>query len=36
MNAKIFTYPMLIKESHLDSFGHMNNATYLELFENAG
>lgn len=31
----IFTYPLLILESHLDSFGHMNNATYLEVFEEA-
>jgi thioesterase-3 len=35
MNAKIFTYPILIKEAYLDSFGHMNNAAYLTLFEEA-
>ncbi len=26
---------IVISESHLDSFGHMNNARYLELFEQA-
>ncbi|HUO58916.1 MAG TPA: acyl-CoA thioesterase [bacterium] len=30
-----FTYPVIIRESHLDSFGHMNNAAYLTLFEEA-
>ena len=29
--ADIFT----IKEHHLDTFGHINNATYLQLFEQA-
>ena len=24
---------LLIRESHLDTFGHVNNATYLEIFE---
>lgn len=28
-------YHILIKESHLDTFGHVNNATYLEIFEEA-
>lgn len=28
-------YPLLIKERDLDSFGHMNNATYMTLFEEA-
>lgn len=28
-------YEILIKESHLDTFGHVNNATYLMLFEEA-
>ena len=28
-------YPITIRESHLDTFGHVNNATYLELFEEA-
>lgn len=35
MFAKIFSYPILIKEHHLDTFGHVNNATYLSLFEEA-
>lgn len=26
---------MLIREMHLDTFGHMNNAMYLQLFEQA-
>src|SRR5690349_7129069 len=26
---------IIISEAHLDSFGHMNNARYLELFEQA-
>lgn len=29
------SYSVLIKETHLDTFGHMNNAKYLELFEEA-
>jgi YbgC/YbaW family acyl-CoA thioester hydrolase len=28
-------YPIQILEHHLDGFGHVNNATYLELFEEA-
>jgi YbgC/YbaW family acyl-CoA thioester hydrolase len=28
-------YSVLIRESHLDTFGHVNNATYLALFEEA-
>jgi acyl-CoA thioester hydrolase len=28
-------YEVLILESHLDSFGHVNNASYLVLFEEA-
>jgi YbgC/YbaW family acyl-CoA thioester hydrolase len=28
-------YEILIRESHLDTFGHMNNAAYLVLFEEA-
>ena len=27
--------PIIISEAHLDSFGHLNNARYLELFEQA-
>lgn len=30
-----FDYPMLIVERHLDTFGHVNNATYLQIFEEA-
>lgn len=30
-----FVYPLLIKEQHLDTFGHVNNATYLEILEEA-
>ena len=30
-----FFYPATIKEIYLDSFGHMNNAAYLTLFEEA-
>lgn len=32
---KTFHYPVLIKEHHLDTFSHVNNATYLELLEEA-
>lgn len=35
MESPMFSYPMLIKEQHLDTFGHVNNATYLTLFEEA-
>lgn len=31
----MFSYPLLVREHHLDLFGHMNNATYLALFEEA-
>lgn len=34
-NFKVFTYNTLIKESHLDTFGHVNNAVYLTLLEEA-
>ncbi|MBC7450274.1 MAG: acyl-CoA thioesterase [Cytophagales bacterium] len=34
-NASIFLYPLIIKEIHLDTFGHVNNATYLTLLEEA-
>lgn len=33
--SKVHEYKVLIRESHLDTFGHMNNATYLQLFEEA-
>ncbi len=35
MNAKIFSYPLVIKEIYLDTFGHVNNASYLTLLEEA-
>lgn len=28
-------YNLLIREHHLDTFGHMNNATYFEILEEA-
>jgi acyl-CoA thioester hydrolase len=28
-------FPLVIQETHLDVFGHVNNAVYLELFEEA-
>ena len=34
-NFKVFKYELLIKEHHLDTFGHVNNATYLALLEEA-
>lgn len=30
-----FEYKMMIIERHLDTFGHVNNATYLEILEEA-
>jgi acyl-CoA thioester hydrolase len=33
--AVVFEYPIQIREAHLDTFGHVNNAVYLELFEEA-
>ncbi len=35
MKVKLFSYPIIIKEVYLDTFGHMNNAVYLTLFEEA-
>lgn len=35
MQSKVFSYPLIIKETHLDTFGHVNNAVYLTLFEDA-
>lgn len=32
---EIFEYELVIKESHLDSFGHVNNAVYVQLYEEA-
>jgi thioesterase III len=34
-SSVLHEYEMLIKEHHLDTFGHVNNATYLELLEEA-
>ncbi|MDF1677646.1 MAG: acyl-CoA thioesterase [Legionellaceae bacterium] len=31
----VFKYKLVIKEHHLDTFGHVNNATYLALLEEA-
>jgi thioesterase III len=31
----VHEYPVKILETHLDSFGHVNNAVYLQLFEEA-
>lgn len=35
MKSEVHTYPILIKEVNLDFYGHVNNATYLILFEEA-
>lgn len=35
MECKTFEYELLIKEQNLDSYGHVNNAVYLELYEEA-
>jgi acyl-CoA thioester hydrolase len=32
---QVFDYPFVIRESLLDTFGHVNNAAYLQLFEEA-
>jgi acyl-CoA thioester hydrolase len=31
----VYEYALTIREAHLDTFGHVNNATYLELYEEA-
>lgn len=31
----IFDYALTIRENHLDTFGHVNNAVYLQIFEEA-
>lgn len=33
--SAVHEYRLLVLESHLDTFGHVNNATYLQLFEQA-
>jgi YbgC/YbaW family acyl-CoA thioester hydrolase len=35
MKFETHTYSILILEKHLDTFGHVNNATYLEMLEEA-
>lgn len=35
MQAQKFTYSFVVEKKHLDSFGHVNNAMYLMLFEAA-
>jgi thioesterase III len=35
MLGSVHEYPLLIRETHLDTFGHVNNATYLEILEEA-
>lgn len=35
MSAQLFEYQVQIKEAHLDTFGHVNNAAYLTLYEEA-
>ncbi|HSC87934.1 MAG TPA: acyl-CoA thioesterase [Polyangiaceae bacterium] len=35
MTETTHEYRVFIQESHLDTFGHVNNATYLQLFEEA-
>lgn len=32
---RLFEYPLLLREQYLDSFGHVNNAAYLQIFEEA-
>lgn len=31
----VFEYEVVIRENHLDSFGHVNNAVYVQLYEEA-
>jgi acyl-CoA thioester hydrolase len=35
MLGSVYEYPVMINEQHLDVFGHVNNAVYLTLFEEA-
>lgn len=35
MNWQMASYKIQIKEFHLDTFGHVNNATYLQIMEEA-
>ncbi len=33
--SPVFYYEMMIREHHLDSYGHVNNATYVQILEEA-
>ena len=35
MSAQLKSYEFIVKEHHLDTFGHVNNSMYLQLFEEA-
>jgi thioesterase III len=35
MPGAVHEYQVLIRETHLDTFGHVNNAKYLEILEEA-
>lgn len=35
MEYRTHQYPLTIREFHLDTFGHVNNATYLQIYEEA-
>jgi thioesterase-3 len=35
MLGSVHEYPLTIREGHLDTFGHVNNATYLAILEEA-
>lgn len=35
MSNPIYEYELTILEHHLDTFGHVNNAVYLEMYEEA-
>src|SRR5579863_3711177 len=35
MVGSVYEYPLVIREAHLDTFGHVNNATYLAILEEA-
>lgn len=32
---EVYEYPLKVREGHLDTFGHMNNAIYLQILEEA-
>ncbi|MDZ4676503.1 MAG: acyl-CoA thioesterase [Oligoflexia bacterium] len=35
INPTVFEYPLTIREFHIDTLQHVNNATYLAIFEEA-